>query len=154
MAMKRLFLATPFLFTLSFLLYTNHWILTLAAPYQLIRLLLVLCLLLGLLLYPAYLVTGNWERASALLTAFVAGFYFSQSFFNVVGSLVLLIVAMWQVYFRLRGFKIQQAQLFVILNSIALSIIVLSLYLNILDFAQVPWVTYLQSVQRARTYTV
>jgi hypothetical protein len=153
MAMKRFFLATPFLFTLSFLLYTNHWILTLAAPNQFIRLLLALWLLLGLLMYPAYLVTRNWERASALLTVFVAGFYFSQSFFNVVGPLVLLVIALWQVYFRLRGLKIQQGQLFVILNSIALSIIVFSLYVNILDFAQVPWMTYLQSVKRAQRST-
>ncbi len=152
--MKRLFLATPFLFTLSFLLYTNHWILTLASPNQLIRLLLVLWLLLGLLLYPAYFVTRSWEVASALLTVFVFGFYFSQSFFNVVGSLVLLVVALWQVYFHFRGYKIQSAQFFAILNSIALALIGLSLYLNILDFAQVPWVAYQQSVKQARTYAV
>src|SRR5690349_6147634 len=141
--MKRLIFATPFLFTLSFLLYTNHWIATIASPAQLVRLLLVLWLLLGLLMYPAYLVTRNWELVSALLTLFVLGFYFSQSFFNVVGALLLLVVALWYVYFRLKGFKIQPAQFFVIINSIALSIIGLSLYLNILDFAQVPWKTYL-----------
>ena len=148
--MKRSYLITPFLFTLSFVLYINYWVLTLASPDQFIRLISVLVLLLVLLAYPAYRLTGSWEWASLLLTVFVFGFYFSDSFFFLVGSVVLIVVILWQVYFRLRGFKIRLAQLFVVLNAIAISLIALALYLNIRSFAQVPWMSYLSAVNQVR----
>lgn len=148
--MKRSYLITPFLFTLSFVLYINYWVLTLASPDQFIRLISALVLLLVLLVYPAYRLTGTWEWASLLLTVFVFGFYFSQSFFLLVGSVVLIAVVLWQVYFRLRGFKIRLKQLFVVLNGIAIFVIAPALYLNIRSFAQVPWLSYWRDLDRVR----
>lgn len=148
--MKRFYLITPFLFAFSFVLYTNYWVLTLASPDQFVRLVGALWLLLGLLLYPAYRLAGNWEWASLLLTVFVFGFYFSQSFFLLFGSMVMIAVIVWQVYFRLRGFKVRLAQFFVLLNGVAMFILALALYLNIRSFAQVPWLSYLKAVDQVR----
>jgi len=152
--MRRFFLLTPFLFTLAFVLFTNYWVVRLVSIDQLIRLLLVLWLLLGLLFYPAYLLTRNWEWASVLLTIFVFGFYFSRSFFMLVGSTALIVVIIWQSYFRLRGFTVRFSQLSFLLNGIAVFVIAFSLYLNIRSFAAVPWLTYLDSVKRARNYSI
>jgi hypothetical protein len=148
--MKHFYLITPFLFAFSFVLYTNYWVLTLASPDQFVRLVGALWLLLGLLLYPAYRLAGKWEWASLLLTVFVFGFYFSQSFFLLFGSVVLIAAILWQVYFRLRGFKVRLAQFFVLLNGVAIFIIALALYLNIRSFAQVPWLRYLKAVDQVR----
>ncbi|HET6597611.1 MAG TPA: sulfatase-like hydrolase/transferase [Anaerolineales bacterium] len=152
--MKRLYLITPFVFALSFILYINYWVLTLASLDQFFRLLFVLWLLLGLLMYPAYYLTRDWEWATILLTVFVFGFYFSQSFFLLMGSVVLIATIMWQLYFRLRGFEVRLTQFFVLLNGVAVFIIALALYLNIRAFAQVPWGTYFQSVDQARTPSI
>lgn len=152
--MKRFYLITPFMFAFSFILYINYWVLTLVSPDQFFRLLLAIFLLLGLLVYPAYYLTRDWEWASLLLTVFVFGFYFSQSFFLLMGSVVLIITIFWQVYFRLRGFKVRLTQFFVLLNTVALFIIALSLYLNIRSFAQVPWLSYFKSVDQARNASV
>ena len=148
--MKRFYLITPFLFAFSFVLYTNYWVLTLASPDQFVRLVGALWLFLGLLLYPAYRLAGNWEWASLLLTVFVFGFYFSQSFFLLVGSVVMMAAILWQIYFRLRGFKVRLAQFFVLLNAVAIFFIALGLYLNIRSFAQVPWLSYLKAVDQVR----
>ena len=152
--MKRFYLITPFLFVFTFILYVNYWVLTLASPDQFFRLLLILWLLLGLLMYPAYYLTRDWEWASLLLTVFVFGFCFSQSFFLLIGSVVLIAAILWQLYFRLRGFKVGLTQFFVILHAVALFITGLALYLNIRSFAQVPWRGYFKSIAQARTASI
>jgi hypothetical protein len=43
---------------------------------------------------------------------------------------------------------------FILLNGIAATIIVFSLYLNIQSFAQVPWLTYWDSIDQAREYSI
>src|SRR6266545_2648268 len=135
--MKRFHLITPFLFTLAFVLYINYWTVTVVSPNQLIRPLIVLPILLGLLMYAIYRTTHSLELTSLLSTVFVFGFYFSQTFFEIVGSMVFVGIILWQTYFRLRGFKIAINQLFILLNVIAVTIIALSLYLNIRIFAKV-----------------
>lgn len=152
--MKRFYLVTPFLFTLSFVFYINYWVSILVSPDQFFRLLLILWLLLGILLYPAYFLTRDWEWASLLLTVLVFGFYFSQLFFLTVGSVVLIAAVLWQVYFRLRGFKTRLIQFFVILNGVACFIIAFALYLNVRSFAQIPWSSYFRSIAQARNPSV
>lgn len=152
--MKRAYLLTPFLFTLAFLLSLYYWVLTIASPDQLIRLLLILWGLLGLLIYPAYLITRDWKWTSALLTIFVFGFFFSEAFFQISGILVVVGFALWQVFFRLRKFRIVWDQFFFLLDGIAVFLIIVALYQNIQVFATIPWSTYLTSVNNARNYSL
>src|SRR5215211_3317585 len=132
--MKHHYLLTPFLFTLAYLLNTYYWIARIASPDQLFRPLLVLWMVLGLLLYPAYWLTRSWKLASLVLTIFVFGFYFSESFFKVIGSMVLVAVVIWILYSKIRGYKVLIDHAFLLLNGVAASIIIFSLYLNIESF--------------------
>jgi hypothetical protein len=152
--MKRHYLLTPFLFTLAYLLNTYYWIARIASPDQFFRPLLVLWIVLGLLLFPAYWLTKNLKLASLVLTIFVFGFYFSEPFFRVIGSIVLIAIVIWILYSRIRGFKVLINHVFIVLNGVAASIIIFSLYLNIQSFARVPWLTYWASVDRARQYSI
>src|SRR5215216_5356173 len=153
-SMKRFYLLTPFLFTLAFLLNIYYWTLTIASPDQMIRLLMILWGVLGLLIYPAFLVTHNLKWTSALLTVFVFGFYFSEAFFQISGILVIVGAALWQIYFRWRRFRLESGQLFLVLNGIAACLILVSLYQNIRVFAAVPWSTYWNSVRQAKNYAI
>jgi hypothetical protein len=152
--MKRHYLLTPFLLTLAYLLNTYYWIARIASPDQLFRPLLLLWMVLGLLLFPAYWLTRNLQLASLGLGIFVFGFYFSESFFKVVGSIVLATLVVWILYSRIRGFKVLLDHLFILLNGVAASIIIFSLYLNIQSFAHVPWLTYWASVEQARQFSI
>jgi hypothetical protein len=129
----------------------------LASPDQFPRVIIVFWLSIALLYYPAFLITRNWEWASFLLNIFVFGFYFSQFYFKVIGSIVIISFIVWQIYYRLRGFKIKINQFSALLNGIAVLAIFLSLYLTIRNFAQVPWsgyLGYIRSVNAARNYSV
>ena len=148
--MKRHYLLTPFLLTLAYLLNTYYWIARIASPEQLFRPLLVLWVVLGLLFFPAYWLIRNLRLASLVLSIFVFGFYFSESFFKVIGSIVLATMVVWVLYSRIRGFTVLLDHLFILLNGVAASIILFSLYLNIQSFALVPWLTYWNSVEQVR----
>lgn len=152
--MKRHYLLTPFLFTLAYLLNTYYWIARIASPEQFFRPLLVLWMILGLLFFPAYWLTRDLKLASLVLTIFVFGFYFSETFFKVMGSILLAAIIIWILYSRIRGFKVSISHLFILLNAVAASIIIYSLYLNVQSFAQVPWLTYRDSVDRAGHYSI
>jgi hypothetical protein len=152
--MKRHYLLTPFLFTLAYLLNTYYWIARIASPDQLFRPLLVLWMVIGLLLFPAYWLTRNLQLSSLVLSIFVFGFYFSESFFRVISSIVLTAIAVWILYSRIRGFKVSLNHLFILLNGIAASIIIFSLYLNIQSFSLVPWLTYWASVEQTRQFSI
>ncbi len=154
MTMKRYYLLTPFLFTLAYFLNTYYWIATITSPDQLFRPLLVLWMVLALLFYPAYRLTGDIKLASLALTIFVFSFYFSETFFKVMGLLVLSGVVIGILYSRLRRFKLGIDQLFILLNTVATAIIIFSLSLNIQAFARVPWSTYWDSVSRATEYAI
>ncbi len=152
--MKRFSWISPFLFTLAFLLYTYYSVMHLVSPDQLVRLLVALWLLLGLLYYPAYIISRNWEWASVLLTIFVFGFYFSRYFFYLASSIVFVIIILCLIYSLLRGFKITATQISFFLNGIAIAIIALALYRNSRPFTQVPWLAYQRSVNQVKNYSI
>lgn len=148
--MNRFHWITPFLFTLGSILYMSDRVSTLISPDQSIRLLIILWSVLGLLMYPAYLIARDWEWASLLLTGFVFGFCFTEIFFRIVGSLVLVVLVVWQAYFHLRRIKIRLPQLFHLLNAIAVLFILVGLYLHVETYVRVPWLGYWKAVTDAR----
>jgi hypothetical protein len=152
--LKHNYLLTSFLFTLAYLLNTYYWIARIASPDQFLRPLLLLWVVLGLLLIPAYWLTSNLKPASLVITLFVFGFYFSATFFKVVGLMVLAAVVSWLLYFKARGFRISIDQLFILLNGVAVSIILFSLYLNVQSFSRIPWLTHWKSIDQAREYSI
>jgi hypothetical protein len=152
--MKHLYLITPFLFTLSSILFSSDRVSTLVSPDQVLRLLIILEIFLALLMLPAYLITRDWEWASLLLTVLVFAFYFSPLFFAALGSLVLIVFVFWQAVWRLRGIKILLPQFFHLLNSIAFLSIGWALYLHNQSFSQVPWPNYFRAVNEAKEYSL
>jgi hypothetical protein len=152
--MKRFYLVTPFLFTLATIFFMGAGVSTLVTPDQVFRLLLVLSIFLVLMMFPAYLLTRDWEWTFLLLTLFVFGFYFSEFFFFVVGTIALAAFVLWQAVFRVRGFNIQLVQFFVLLNGVALFAIGLALYLYLQPFVKIPWQSYFRSVRDARYYSL
>ena len=152
--MKSFHLLTPFLFSLAFLLNTYFWTASIASPDQLVRAVLVLWSLLALLFYPAYRLTRRSDLASLLLTVFVFGVYFSETFFKVIGSILLAAALLWWVYSRIRRFRASLAQLVVLLNGIGLAILLYSVYLNAQSFSRVPWPVYRRAVDQAQQYSI
>lgn len=152
--MRRLYLIAPFLLTLSSVLLISDRVLTLVPPGQILRLLLILWAFLGLLIFPAYLITRDYDWAALLLSIFVFGFYFSQFFFSVIASLVLVVFVVWQGLFRLRKLPVQLRQFFYLLNSIAIFAFGFALYLHSQSFSRVPWFDYFRSIREAEEYSL
>src|SRR5574341_10703 len=117
--MQRRFLIIPFLFTFASLLQLNYIASMVVSPDQLFRPLVSLWLLLGLLIWPAYWLTHDWNWTTLLLTIFVMGFSFSASFFSVVLTFTILVGVCWLAVIRLRRMKISLTHFMYILAGIS-----------------------------------
>ena len=149
--MKYFSVISPFLYALAFLLITLQEVSLLVSPIQLFRPLLILWFLLLLLLYPAYLFASDWELAGFLLSVCLFGIAFSARFLKLAGLLLIIVLVVWQVYFRIRGIKLTFKQFASLSTMTSIALVIYSLSLNILPLAQVPWSKYFQAVERAQS---
>ena len=87
--MKRSALIHPFLFTLVSLLFTYIRVSTTIAPTEMARPLIWLWFFLGLLIFPTYKMTKNWDKAGIAMTIFVFAFFYKSLIFVAVFSAVM-----------------------------------------------------------------
>lgn len=148
--MKYIPLTSPFLFSFAFLAFALHDVSHIAPPGQLLRPLFYLWILLFLLALLIYRLTSKWETTGFLLLIFVFGFCVSTQFLELAGSLLVIAFVVWQIYFRLRGYKIALGQFTSLAALIGLGFVFYALYINIVPLARVPWRLYYRSVEEAR----
>ncbi len=152
--MKRIGVLTPFLFTLASLLQLNYVAIIVASPVQIVRPLLALWALLLFLFLPLYLVLRDLIWVSLLLTVFVAGFYFSSSFFSTASLFALMTAILWLLFLRFRRIKVNAGHFLLLLFAISLFFTGFSIFLMSRLLSTVPWDHYQQSVSKAKTYSL
>src|SRR6266508_2690371 len=152
--MRRLPLFIPFLFTLASLFQLNYVASMVVSPDQLTRPLVVLWLIVGLLIWPAYWLTRDWNWATLLLTIFVVGFFSSASFFSVVLTFTIILGICWLAFLRLRRMKIKLIHFMYIPAGTGAFFAVYAVVLVIVMLTRIPWASYKQSIDNARNYSL
>ena len=152
--MRRRFLVTPFLFAFASLLQLNYIASNVVSPDQLFRPLIVVWLLIGLLIWPAYWLTHDWNWAVLLLTIFAVGFSSSTSFFSTVLILVIMAGVCWVAFLRLRRMKFSLTHLMYILMGTSIFFTVYAFVLESAMLNRIPWTGYRQAVRDARSYSL
>lgn len=151
---KRIIILAPFLFTLASLLQLNYVALIVASPAQLIRPLLVLWLVLIVLSFICFMFLRDPVWVSLLLTIFVAGFYFSASFFSTVFLLVAIVSTLWLLVLRLRRQRVQPYQAVSLLTWVSLFFVVYAGFLLTHTLSRVPWEQYREAISQVRSYSL
>lgn len=154
LSMRRIVIIVPFLLALASLLHLNYIASMVVSPDQILRPLAVLWLLLALLIWPAWLLTRDWNWAALLLSVFVAGFYFSGDFFSTFLLFVLLVGAIWLAYARLRRRKVKVLHLLSILAAAGIFFTAYALVLIGSQLIRIDWTAYRQQVRDARNYAL
>jgi hypothetical protein len=95
--MKRAALLHPALFLIGSLLYVYWGTAPIAAPAQILRPLVVSLIALGLLVWPAVKLAGDWERAALLLTVCVLGVCANVRFVLIVGLMFVVAIVPWML---------------------------------------------------------
>jgi hypothetical protein len=151
---KRFALVLPFLFVLVSLLQLNYVASIVVSPAQLARPLFALWVVVALLLWPAYLLTRDWNWTGLLLSILVLGFCFSASFFSVALSFVLIGSICWLAFARLRRIPIRLVHFINILSIVGVSFAVYAIFLFAAMLQRIPQGSYTQSVEAARNYSI
>jgi hypothetical protein len=152
--MRRFALLTPFLFTLASLLQLNYIALIVVSPDQILRPLVILWALLFILLWPAYWVTHDWNWAALLLTIFVAGFYFSSSFFSAMLLFTIMVGVIYLSFLFIRKVKVNAVHVAYLLAGVSIFFIGYSIFLTSGMLSRVPWDDYQQAVYEAKNYSL
>lgn len=152
--MRRRFLIIPFLFTFASLLQLNYIASIVVSPDQILRPLVVLWLLLGLLIWPAYWLTHDWNWTALLLTIFTVGFSSSASFFSVVLTFTVIVGVCWLAFIRLRRMKISLIHFMYILAGTSVFFTVYAVFLESTMLTRIPWTDYKRSAYDARNYSL
>ena len=122
--MKRSALVHPFLFTLTSVLFLYIRVSTTIAPAETFMPLFWLCLVLALLIYPAYKLSKNWDKTGIVLSLFVFTFFYEKIIFIAVFSLIIIIIALWFLYakkIRRKEMKIKEITL--LLNALSFALV-------------------------------
>jgi hypothetical protein len=119
-----------------------------------LRPLIVLWLFLGLLIWPAYRLTHDWNWTSLLLTIVAVGFCSSTSFFSTVLIFTIIAAVCWLAFIRLRRMKISLTHLMYILLGTSIFFTAYALFLESTMLARIPWTAYEQAVHDARNYSL
>jgi hypothetical protein len=144
----------PFLLILASLLQLNYIASMIVSPAQILRPLIVLWLLLGLLVWPAYWITRDWAWTSLLLSVLVIGFTFSSDFFITLSAFLLIGIVLWLAFVRLRRKKIRLKHFITILGGTAVFFILFTLGLVLVRYGNVDWGGYRQAVMDAKDYSL
>ena len=152
--MKRTALLIPFLFTLVSLLQLSYVASIVVSPDQIIRPLIFLWVLLGVFIWPAYKLTGNWDWTVLLLTVIVLGLFTSSSLFSTTLGFVITGSVLWFAFARLRRIKIKFQNFIVLLGITGLLIFGYVTIIFLKMISRIPWAGYQQSVSEARNYSV
>ena len=150
----RRFLFVPFLFVLASLLQLNVVASNVVSPGQLVRPLVLLWLVLGLLVWPAYWLTRDWYWASLLLTVLVLGFASSSDFFSSVLAVTLVIGVFALAFLYLRRVSITRMHLMYILGATGIFFSVYALVTMLTILGRVPWADYRGSIEAAEHYSL
>jgi hypothetical protein len=152
--MRRYTLIIPFLLVLASLLQLNYIASMIVSPGQLLRPLIVLWLLLGLLVRPAYWITRDWLWTSLLLSVLVIGFTFSSDFFGTMSAFLLIGTLLWLAFARLCRSKVRLFHFTVILGATAVIFVLFTLTLIGIRYSNINWGDYWQAVSNVRNYSI
>jgi hypothetical protein len=113
-----------------------------------------LWLILGLLIWPAYWLTRDWNWAALLLTIFAVGFFSSASFFTLVLAFTMILGICWLAFLRLRRMKIKLKHFMYTLAGISAFFTLYVLVLGTTMLTRIPWARYKYSLDNARNYSL
>jgi hypothetical protein len=152
--MKRRFLFIPFLFLLASLLQLGYISSPVVSPDQILRPLIVLWLIVGLLILPAYWLTRDWHWAVVLLTIIVLGFISSSNFFSTVLAFFAIAGVCWLAFLYLKRKRLQLAHFMYILAGVSLFFAANAVFLEGATLARIPWMRYQEDLTDARNYSL
>ena len=144
--MKRITLLVPFLLILASILQLAYIASIAVSPGQILRPLLILWLVLAVLIWPAYRLTGDWVWTALLLSVGVLAFTFSPELFSSVALVFLLGFVCWLAYARLRRIRVRASHMLGVLAATSVFFTGYSLYLMASMLLQIPWIDYHRAV--------
>lgn len=150
--MKYFRLVVPFLLAFASLLQLNYVASMAVSPDQVLRPLIILCLLLALLVWPAYWITRDWTWTAILLSVLVIGLFFSTDLFTTFLLFMLLAGALWLGYSRLRRKRLNAQDLLAILAIAGAFVTGIAFLLAAAKWSQIDWLDYRRDVRDARNF--
>jgi hypothetical protein len=117
----------PFLLTLASLLFIYIGTSYIVSPDQVIRPLIILCLILAILTIPVYFLTRDWNWTGLLLVVIVLGLFSSTLFASAYSITVFSILLLSWLIHKILKRNLVIGHVFLVLNATSLIAIILSL---------------------------